>query len=166
LQIKNDIEGLGYDAIRNYLLLVCKEIPELIEEKEKKKKKEKPKYRAIYGYDLNKEVFLTEPLYRIALEAVADFVAKRIHSSEDKFQFKPSSIAIHPLDQKLYLTASEGNLLLVLNPDGSIYEACDLPPRMFKQPEGICFAPDGTMYISSEGRGENGYILQFNLIKP
>jgi uncharacterized protein YjiK len=36
---------------------------------------------------------------------------------------------------------------------------------MLKQPEGICFAPEGDLYISSEGRGADGFILRFAYAK-
>jgi uncharacterized protein YjiK len=36
-----------------------------------------------------------------------------------------------------------------------------LNPKIFRQPEGICFSPDGTMYIASEGDGMEGTLLKF-----
>ena len=39
----------------------------------------------------------------------------------------------------------------------------ELDEKLFRQPEGICFSPEGDMYISNEGQGGKGYILKFNI---
>jgi uncharacterized protein YjiK len=36
-----------------------------------------------------------------------------------------------------------------------------LDKELLPQPEGICFSPDGIMFISSEGKGGKGRILVF-----
>jgi uncharacterized protein YjiK len=36
-----------------------------------------------------------------------------------------------------------------------------LRSKVHAQPEGICFSPDGTLYISNEGDGGDATILQF-----
>lgn len=158
LSIKNDVEGICYDPTRNRLLLTCKQKAG-IKDKEKDGK-------AIYAFDLKSQKLLTEPAYLINLDELEDFLTKNaLHHPDKKMTFKPSAIGIHPEDHRLYLLASEGNLLLVLNEDGTFYEVLPLNPRIFKQPEGICFAEDGTMYISSEGRESNGYLLRFNPLR-
>jgi len=37
-----------------------------------------------------------------------------------------------------------------------------LSPVIFPQPEGICFSPDGKLFIASEGAGRGGTILEFD----
>ena len=46
---------------------------------------------------------------------------------------------------------------------GKLLSSVALSPDLFKKPEGICFAPDGTLFIASEGDGGNGYILRFGM---
>jgi len=52
--------------------------------------------------------------------------------------------------------------LLILSKDGAKEALVDLSPSLYKQPEGICFTPDGNLFISSEGDGGDGYILKFD----
>jgi len=61
----------------------------------------------------------------------------------------------------MYLLAAEGARLLVLDRMGIIRTVARLDPKTFRQPEGICFAPDGTLFIASEGKDGKGYILKF-----
>jgi len=51
---------------------------------------------------------------------------------------------------------------LILSKDGAKEALVDLSPSLYKQPEGICFTPDGNLFISSEGDGGDGYILKFD----
>ena len=53
---------------------------------------------------------------------------------------------------------------MVLSPEGQILHLEKLKSKVHPQPEGICFDSEGTMYISNEGRGEDGTIQQFRLL--
>jgi hypothetical protein len=82
---------------------------------------------------------------------------------ESKTSFKPSGIAVHPLDGEIYIISSVGKLLIILNREGKVQDVKELDPAIFRQPEGICFSPAGDMFISNEGQGGKGYILKFNV---
>jgi uncharacterized protein YjiK len=58
--------------------------------------------------------------------------------------------------------ASVGKLLIILDKNGDIQDVHTLNPAEFKQPEGICFLPDGSLYISNEGKGGSATLLRFN----
>jgi uncharacterized protein YjiK len=158
LSEKNDVEGLGYDPAKNRLLLVCKESPALNGQKGKSK--------AVFGYDLSQNQFIEKPVFEIDLKLLEQRLQanpkQNPKQGKGKFEFKPSGLAFHPIDRQFYLIASQGKLLVVLNPDGSVVNTIPLDPRIYRQPEGICFFPDGTLFISSEGNGADGYILRFN----
>lgn len=158
LSLKNDVEGLALDFDKKNLLLACKGRVD-------KGKKGSEKMKAIYSYSLDNQELNPKPRYLIDLDKLKDFLKDKDLPEKKKFTFKPSGICVHPIDKKIYLIASEGNLLLVLNEDGSFFEAAYLPPKIYKQPEGICFAPNGDMYVSSEGRTGDGYILKFSYLK-
>jgi uncharacterized protein YjiK len=135
-----EYEGLGYNASTKSLLLVTKE-----------KEKDKNDKKTIYAYSLETEKF---GKYMTINEEM-------IKGSDGKKAFAPSGIAVHPLTGELYIISSQGKKLLVLSPIGEKNTLIDLNPQIFLQPEGICFTPNGDMYISSEGVGGNGYILKF-----
>lgn len=154
---KNDIEGLGYDPINNELLLVTKDEAGIDEKKDKDS-------RGVYAFSLEKMKLKKKPRFIITQKERRNFYKKNKpkNSYDDKrLLFKPSGIAVHPLDGNYYLLASVGKLLLVVSPEGKILESYTIPPSLLTQPEGICFTPDGTMFISSEGEGDRGYILRY-----
>ncbi len=141
LKEKNDAEGMAYDSKTNALLIACKGSPSIGKENSYEG------YRAIYMFDLEKKKLVPTPHFLI----------------ESETSFKPSGIAIHPLDGEIYIISSVGKLLIILNREGKVKDVKELDPEKFIQPEGICFSPKGDMFISSEGQGKKGYILKFEV---
>lgn len=164
LNSNHDVEGLGYDSQNNRLLLACKNRAGL-----DGKIKDK---RAIYAFDLATEEMLEEPVYLIDRDSIktylklskrlVDGVLEIISPDEVSDAFAPSGIAEHPLTGNIYIVASVGKLLVVLSPSGTILHLEKLDRDYHKQPEGICFDKDGTLYISTEGRKGKGKIYRFN----
>lgn len=144
----NDTEGLGYDPKNHYLLIACKSSPSYEERSYKGN-------RAIYAFDLRSKQLLPEPYLLINRDMVESYTGK------ENQKFKPSGLALHPLSNDLYVIASAGQLMVVIDQHASIKWIMELEKKVLRQPEGICFAPDGTMYIASEGDGEDGYVLKF-----
>ena len=77
-------------------------------------------------------------------------------------EFKPSGIAVHPISGKIYVLASAGKKLLVLDENGNPKEQYNLNEDQFPQPEGICFTPNGDLIISSEGKNGQASISYFS----
>ncbi|HEX2534254.1 MAG TPA: SdiA-regulated domain-containing protein [Chitinophagaceae bacterium] len=133
---KNDFESLYYDPELRSLVLICKTC-----EHEKGRK-----LRTAYRFRLDSGTFDTAALYTISS---ADVEQKVRHNDAE---FKPSAAAIHPIDKRLYILASAGQLLVITDRRGRVLEAYRLNPDMHPQAEGLAFAPNGTMYISNEGK--------------
>jgi hypothetical protein len=162
---------MAYDAHENALLIACKGSPSIGKENSYEG------HRAIYKFDLERKKLVTTPHFLIDLNRLDSYMdrgifnklsvklAKSLGLMDRDSSFKPSGIAIHPLDGEIYIIASVGKLLIILNRDGKIKDIKELDPEIFLQPEGICFAPEGNMFISSEGKGEKGYILEFELLE-
>ncbi len=167
LKEKNDTEGLAFDPLSNSLLIACKGSPSIEGDHPYEG------YKAIYKFDLEKQELDRTPHFLIDLERLDSYidhsvftrlslrVAKRLRLIESETSFQPSGIAIHPLYGEIYIVSSVGKLLIVLNRRGKVLDVKELDPKIFRQPEGICFSPDGDMYISNEGQGGKGYILKF-----
>ena len=66
--------------------------------------------------------------------------------------FEPSAAAVHPLEKRLYILASSGNLLVITDFKGKVQEVYRLNPTLYPQAEGIAFAPNGDLYISNEAK--------------
>lgn len=80
---------------------------------------------------------------------------------EKKKSFKPSAMAVHPKTGNLYVLASVGKILIVLSPEGQVLHVKPLAADLFPQPEGMCFGPDGTLYISHEGVNDKARVHVF-----
>lgn len=139
---KNDVEGLGYDPKLNALLLATKDA--------ERKGTDKP----IYFYGLKGAALYQGPvLKQDALRQFDPTITDEV---------KPSGIAVHPQTGDYYVLASGGSRLLVLRSSGKLLSAVALDKEQFRQPEGITFAPDGTLFIASEGgKKGTGYVLAF-----
>ncbi len=135
---KNDMEGLGYDRQLNALLLATKD--------------GKGTNKIIYYYSLkNRTLFQGIVLKQEDLQAFDPSMA----------EFKPSGIAVHPTTRDYYVLSSAAHRLAVLTPGGKVKSVVTVDENELSQPEGICFAPDGTLYLASEGDGKKGVILEF-----
>lgn len=160
----NDVEGLCFDSATNRLLLACKG--------EAGKGGEFRLKRAVYGFDLEKKELVEDPVFIIDREEIRIFAEKLgkkvpklieiLAPDSSSSSFAPSGIAIHPITKDIYLISSVGKVLVILNPDGKIVHLERLDSTLFRQPEGICFEADGTMYIASEGKGGKGRLFRFN----
>lgn len=159
----DDVEGLGYRADTKQLLLACKEPA--------RHKGRNDRFRAIFVYDLLTQDLLAQPL-TIDLAGIqqvwqATARSEKAQEEADEFDvekeksFKPSAIAVHPLTGHYYVLASAGKLLVVLDPAGQVLSTHYLSRKTFSQPEGICFSPKGTLYISNEARDETATLLEF-----
>ncbi|MDH3710047.1 MAG: SdiA-regulated domain-containing protein [Cyclobacteriaceae bacterium] len=157
LSRENDVEGLAYDSQHERLLIACKESANLKGDKKNKKGK------AVYSYSLSGD-FDRDPLILLDkqhLESWNDRQLKPLELTKKITGFKPSGIAVHPKSQDIYIVAHEGRVLIVSSPNGEVLHLVPLAPRTFKQPEGICFAPNGDLYIANEARDGVANILEF-----
>jgi uncharacterized protein YjiK len=155
LKKSQDIEGLGHAPSLQALLLVTKGKPS------------SPDLRHVYAFDLSTKTLRQEPLFVLdptRIEAERKKKGKeKVKEGKAQEYFSPSGIAVHPVTGHYYILSSAVRRLVVLDPvTGQVVEADKLDKEDFPQPEGICFDPDGTLYIASEGKGGNGRILVFH----
>jgi len=167
LKEKNDTEGMAYDPGSNALLIACKGSPSIDKENQYKG------FKAIYKFDLETGKLVSKPHFLVDLERLDSYidqnafkrlsvqVAKRLRLIESETSFQPSGIAMHPVSGEIYIISSVGKLLIILNNKGKVMVVQELDPKIFRQPEGICFSPTGDLFISNEGQGGKGYILKF-----
>jgi uncharacterized protein YjiK len=166
LNSDNNVEGLAFDPNTGYLLLACKG---KAGDGDNMKHK-----RAVYGYDISRKNLIETPVFLIDRDEIQKWAEKGKESLTKKLAeffepslagdaFAPSGIAIHPLTREIYVVSSVGKILVVIDSTGKILHIEPLDPDIFKQPEGICFDRDGTLFISTEGKGGMGKIFRFGL---
>lgn len=134
-QGKREFETTYYDSARNSIVMICKNAED----------DKKLGITSAYRFDLASKTFDTTAIYHLDAREIA-----RLVGSDMRF-FKPSAAAIHPIEKRLYMVASVNGLLVIADLQGHVQEAYNLKHRLFLQPEGIDFAPNGDMYISNEG---------------
>jgi uncharacterized protein YjiK len=146
---RDDVEGLCFDEKNNRLLLACKGVTDSFN------------VRRFMVFDLKTNKFDEKPAFSLD---PCD-VEKMIAGGKKGKPFSPSGIAIHPKTGDFYVISSVGKVLAVLSSEGVLKAAIKLDKELLPQPEGITFAPDGTLYISTEGKKGEGMILIFSQTK-
>ncbi|MCF6352362.1 MAG: SdiA-regulated domain-containing protein [Cyclobacteriaceae bacterium] len=142
LNWRNDAEGLGYDKKNEQLLIVCKENGSV--------KDANFKGKSIFSLNVSNHYFSKKPLATIKKTDIQKFKAIE--------KFKPSAIAVDPLTNDVYILSSVGKLLVVLDYNYTIKVVQKLPSSIYAQPEGICFSPNGDLFISNEGeKGKSNF---------
>jgi len=145
----NNTEGLCYDPVSKYLLIACKDKSGLEDEKKSAK--------AVYRFNLETEKLEEKPFLVIHKKDFEKLAG-------DKLDFNPSAIAVHPVTHEIYLLSTLGNkCMAVFSRDGVLISFQFIDKDLMPQPEGICFSPEGKLYISSEGKkGEPGNLFEFD----
>jgi uncharacterized protein YjiK len=132
----NDFETLYYDSSHKGLVILCKSCAS----------DKSLRRRSAFLFDLSTKSFDSSALYTISTDSV------KLMVKNDEAKFDPSAAAIHPINKRLYILSSAGNLLVIADNTGQVKAAFYLNPDDHPQAEGIAFAPNGDMYISNEGK--------------
>jgi len=133
---ENDFETLYYDASANGLIMMCKSCA--VEKGQK--------MRTAYRFNLQTKQFDSSAFYTISTDSV------KAALKNNDVSFKPSAAAIHPIDKRLYILSSAGQIMVITDLKGNVLEAFNLNPDRNPQAEGLSIAPNGTMFISNEGK--------------
>lgn len=128
----NEFEGLYFDDSLQQLRLLCKDC-----------EVDGKKHVSTYLFNPQSGQYSSDSMRIDALE-LAQILG------EKKIKFKPSAVAVNPIDHRIYMISSVNKVLVIANRDGTIYATSELDHKIYKQPEGMAFAPDGTMFISNE----------------
>lgn len=143
----NNIEGLGYDARNNRLLLAVKDHDS-----------NSTTYKGIYSFDLATKKLAPNPVYKIDFRhsLFADVF-------DDEETMMPSEVQVHPVTGHIYVTDAKKHQLVVLDAQGNIRNRYPFSKAEFYKAEGIAFSPSGELYISNEGKKTKGNILRVNI---
>lgn len=145
---RNEFEAMYYDDSLQMLILLCKNCIGDVS-----------KAITVWGFDISTQAYVILPF---ALDL--DLIAEKL--GVDRVKLRPSSAAINPVTNELYILSSINKLIIITDRVGKFIDLYQLDPSIFTQPEGIAFDKLGNLYISNEkGRGNYATVLQF-LWKP
>ncbi len=148
LKKRNDVEGLGvYHAS---FIAACKGSAEVGDND--------VKGRAAYLLDNDLEVMEDNP-FTVKEKEIQTLVRERLPDVKIN-EFDPSGIAIDSRTGHIWIISAD-RILCVLDEEGRLLEVVLLDRKLFRQPEGICFGPEGELYISSEGDGKKALLHRF-----
>ena len=140
-----DAEGLVKDVAFDRLLILCKE-RDLLGPKNAK---------SIFSFDVRSKKLSERPF----IVYDNDDISKLIGGGKSRLQrFKPSAIAIHPLDNTLYILSSADRRLVVSDRSGNLLLEHQFEKNTLRQPEGITFSTNGDLYIASEAGGKKAVL--------
>ena len=129
---EDEFEILYYDSTKNKLIMMCKDC-----------ETDKKHTLTTFSFDPATGQYESSP-FRIDVQEIARSIG------EEKMKFKPSAASINPKDGLLYIVSAINKLIVVADREGNLKKAYHIDPAIFKQPEGITFAPSGGMIISNE----------------
>jgi uncharacterized protein YjiK len=131
-----EVEGLAYDAPKRDLLLLCKtNLP----------RKSARRQVVVRSWSLDDGRLDPRPRLAVDYGAFAGAASGK--------GFNGSALAFIPGTESLLLIAGPQRSFAELTADGRVAAAGSLDRRVHRQPEGVAFAPDGTMIIANEGAG-------------
>lgn len=149
---ENNMETLEFDKVNNRLLVAPKDHDS-----------DSDRIKGIYTFSLDDKKLRPKPDFTIDL---GDKKLKRFRENDLWKTFRPSDLAIHPKTKEIYVLEGAKPKLLILDASGTVQNTYTFGKSLFPQPEGITFAPDGTLYIASEGKKHgSGSITELKLHK-
>lgn len=128
----SEFEIIYYDSLLHKLSLICKDC-------DSDKKKSLTKYYFDPASKTYEDTTRTIDVKKIA-----------IMMGEKNLKFKPSAAAIHPITGELYIISAVNDLLVITDQQGNPKISYEIDGKLFKQPEGIAFTPNGDLLISNE----------------
>lgn len=151
---RNDTEGICYDERTNSLLIIPKD--------QELNPGDDDYRRGIYGMPLSTQEMEPQPRFYIDEFALGNI----IYEKDKPYRIKPSGVAVDPLTGDIYVIASVGSVLVVIDRESDVKHVELLREKTFTQPEGITFNERGDLFISSEGRGGDAVIVTFRRANP
>jgi hypothetical protein len=145
-------EAICYDPVMKRLLVAYRLDPGITEENDSRS--------VIYRLDSKTGKVDDQPVLQIDKK---DFGK----GGEKRFSFHPSAIAVHPLNGDIYVLSNKNTMgLAYYSHDGKFKGFYELDEELLPQPQGMCIAPDGTLFISTEGnRNVPAKIYRYDAIK-
>lgn len=113
---------------------------------------------SVFRFDLETLRFDPEPIHKLARK---NFKNLPSNMNLKSLKLQPSAAALHPIEKKIYMISSSGGWLAILDLELNPLEIQGLDPKLFKQPEGIAFDSEGTLYISNEAAGGQSNLVIF-----
>ena len=146
---KNNMESLGLDLKNNRLILISKN-----------KDPESDDHKGIYAFDLATKTISKNLVSKISLNDPIFKVKDADDDADKNPSFSPSDIDINTSNGDIYVLQGKTPQVLIMDSLSKPKIIHNFHSEAFPQPEGITFSPEGTLYISNEGKNGTANILE------
>lgn len=137
-----EIEGLAHDPPSRSLLILCK-VP----------RKEYKGQVVVFAWSLDRGATGTTPAIRVDYSKLEGTGASSFHGS---------AFALAPGGKSLVLVAGPQKTFAEFSLKGEVLSSGGLDRKFHRQPEGLAFAPDGTLLVSDEGAGKRATLSGYS----
>ncbi|MFN0083360.1 MAG: SdiA-regulated domain-containing protein [Ferruginibacter sp.] len=127
----NEFESIYFSPDSSKMIMLCKQC-----EDDKKSVLSSFYFSDSANQFLNFDKIETEPLFQ------------KMGTKKEKI--KPSAAAVNPITKDLYVLCSVNKIIFIEDAQGKLKDVIKLNPKIYKQPEGIAFTPEGDLMISNE----------------
>lgn len=141
-----NLEGLEYDPADNQLYLACKD----------QQVNDQSQNRVVFRISTDNPSKPGIALTILPTEINQVLAVKYPDIQSASLQVNPSAIAIHPQTREKYVLSAASRLIAIYKNE-QLINVFPLPAELYYKPEGIAFAPNGDLFLSSEGI-RNGYV--------
>ncbi|EPR68377.1 hypothetical protein ADICYQ_2573 [Cyclobacterium qasimii M12-11B] len=148
IEKKRDLEAMVVSEKGDYLYVFCKSC----------KWDKGSEEASVFRFDLASKQYEPGPFTTLKRAEIQKYFTDK---DKGPLEIKPAAVALHPMEKQFYVLSSTGKWLLITDLHFNPKAVYRLNPKIFKQPEGITFDPEGNMYISNEARGGEPNILVF-----
>lgn len=138
-----EVEGLAFEPTSRVLLLACK----------RPRDRELGESVDIYRWSIDERAMASDSLIRISRAALTEDLPGS--------RFSPSGIERHPETGHYFILAAREEAIAVVDARGEVLAVEALPEGAHRQPEGITFAPDGSLFIADEGGGGRARLTRY-----
>lgn len=146
-----DMEGLCFDPVTGDLLVAAKSAGGEFKDQV-----------PVFLFSLQELKFREKPLVVIPKNSIVKQDKKKSDKKDDKKDkegFSPSEIAVNPENSNLIFLDSPNNKWFEFTRKGELVNSVKLDKDLLPQPEGLTYANDGSVWISTEGKGEGAVLV-------
>jgi len=130
--------------------------------------------RPVFAFELAENLLLGNAVFVYSVDAIRDFAdaqdlelperrKKKGKGRKSALRFMPASIAVHPLTSEVFVLSAVDRVLASFDRRGKVTGYALLDDKLFRQPEGIAFLPNGDMVVTNEGDGKKATLLRFHM---
>lgn len=137
-----EFESLALDPVTHRLLM-------LVKDGEGRQGK-----APVYAFDLKGKNFIPEPVMLVDPKTIRQMTVKGK-------SLRASAMSRNPVTGHWYAVTAIQHMLLVFDTNGNGLYALKLPKKKFPQPEGLCFMPNGDLFMTTEGLSKSAKLYRF-----